>query len=105
MKLIATEKREQNHAMLDPWTVVHFGTGLASGLMGVPRHLSFSAAVAYELVEQYVERQKWGRELFETHRHESVPNAVVDVAVFVAGHYLGEAWNDRRAPWWARWLG
>ncbi|MDZ7780934.1 MAG: hypothetical protein U5R14_13515 [Gemmatimonadota bacterium] len=104
MKLIATQKQEQNHAMIDPWTVVHFSTGLAAGLLGVPRRLSHPAAVAYELVEQYMERQKWGREFFETHRHESVPNAVVDVVVFAVGHYLGEAWNDTRAPSWKSWI-
>lgn len=93
MKLVATAKPEQNRALLDPWTVVHFASGLATGLVGVRRDWSLSAAVAYELVEQYAERQRWGQEFFETSFHESVPNAAMDVAVFALGHWLGEVWN------------
>lgn len=93
MKLVATEKPEQNRAVVDPWTVVHFASGLAAGLMGIRRDWSISAAIAYELAEQYAERQGWGQDLFETSRHESLPNAAADVVVFVLGHWLGEAWN------------
>jgi hypothetical protein len=94
MKILATRKSEQNRAMLDPWTLVHFSTGLAAGLMKIPFRWSLSAATAYEVVEQYAERQRWGRELFATAKHESLPNAAVDVVVFALGHRLGELWND-----------
>jgi len=93
MKLVATAKPEQNRALLDPWTVVHFSSGLATGLMGIRWDWSISAAVMYEVVEQYAERQGWGQELFDTSFHESIPNAVADVAVFAVGHWLGELWN------------
>lgn len=93
MRLVATRKAEQNRAVVDPWTVVHFAMGLAAGLMDVPRHWSVAAAVAYEGVEQVVERRRWGQELFETHGPEVLGNAVMDVAVYAAGHALGEAWN------------
>ncbi|MEX2466136.1 MAG: hypothetical protein WD995_04455 [Gemmatimonadota bacterium] len=93
MKLVATEKREQNRALVDPWTAVHLAAGLAAGLVGVRRDVSLSTAVAYEVVEQYVERQGWGQEFFQTSRHESLSNAVIDVAAFALGHWLGEAWN------------
>ncbi len=94
MRILALRKSEQNRAMLDPWTVVHFATGLATGLMKLPFRTSIAAAAAYELVEQYVERQPWGRDLFETEHHESLPNALVDVVVFALGHGVGRAWND-----------
>jgi hypothetical protein len=94
MKLIATRKGEQNAAMVDPWTMVHFAAGLAAGLVDVRREWAVTAAVAYELVEQIVERERWGQELFETSRHETIPNLLVDVLVFALGHRLGEAWND-----------
>lgn len=94
MKLIATKKKEQNSSVLDPWTVVHFAAGLAAGLVNLPRDWAIAGAVAYELAEQYAEREEWGQELFETRRPESVPNAVIDVAVFMVGHRLGQAWND-----------
>jgi hypothetical protein len=93
MKLIATRKGEQNSAVLDPWTFVHFAAGLAAGLMALPRDWSVAGAVAYEMVEQYAERQRWGQDVFETTREESVPNAVVDVIVFAVGHRCGEVWN------------
>ena len=101
MKLVATEKRQQNRAMIDPWTLVHFASGLAAGLMGTRREWAIAAAVAYELAEQYAERQRWGQELFETSRHESVPNAVADVVVFAAGHWVGTAWNETGSSGWS----
>ncbi len=95
MKIVATRKSEQNEAAVDPWTLVHFSAGLALGLMAVPRTAAVAGAVAYELVEQILERRDFGRELFVTAGPEAIGNAVVDVAVFTAGHRLGEAWNRR----------
>jgi hypothetical protein len=93
MRLIATRKHHQNRAAIDPWTLVHFSTGLALGLMAVSRRSSVGAAVAYELIEQVFERQEVGQRFFETSGPEEVMNAVVDVVVFAAGHALGERWN------------
>lgn len=31
-QIVATHRSEQNLAMIDPWTVVHFSSGLAAGL-------------------------------------------------------------------------
>ena len=93
MKLVATRKAEQNRAVVDPWTVVHFATGLAAGLVQMPRAWAVTAAVAYELAEQYAERRDWGQEFFETSQEESIPNATMDLVVFAAGHYLAELWN------------
>ena len=95
MKLIATHKQEQNCAAIDPWTAVHMAAGLAMGLMDVPLRYAVSASVAYEVAEQVFERYEWGQELFETHGPERLPNAVVDTAVFVLGHRLGQMWNER----------
>jgi hypothetical protein len=94
MRLIATKKEQQNHSVIDPWTVVHFAAGLAAGLVRFPRDWALTSAVAYELAEQYAERKSWGQELLETSRPESVPNAITDVVVFMVGHRLGQAWND-----------
>jgi hypothetical protein len=93
MKVFAQRKSEQNHAIVDPWTVVHFSTGLALGLMNIPFGRSMAAAVAYEGIEQIFERHPVGQEIFVTHGPEAPANAVLDVAVFALGHYLGARWN------------
>lgn len=98
MKMIATRKSEQNARAIDPWTVVHLAAGLAMGLMNIPMKRSFSAALAYEIAEQWVERAEWGQELFETSGPEIIPNAIVDMVVFYAGHRLGQAWNATGSP-------
>ncbi len=98
MQIVATRKSDQNRAVLDPWTAVHFSTGLALGLMDTPFEPSLGAAIAYEVAEQVIERQAWGKEFFNTNRPETMLNAVMDVAVFVAGHWLGTAWNRTGPP-------
>jgi len=93
MKLIATRKSQQNRAAVDPWTAVHVAAGLAAGLMNVPLRWTIGAGVVYELVEQVFERVPEGQEFFETSGPERVSNALVDVAVLVVGHRLGQWWN------------
>lgn len=93
MRVIATEKAHQNRAVLDPWSLVHFATGLAAGLARVDRTVALGAAIAYEFVEQDLERRQFGQELFEVQGPESLPNTVADVVLFAAGHVLGEWWN------------
>ena len=94
MELIATRKAHQNRRPVDPWTVVHFSTGLALGLMDVPLRWALSAAVAYELGEQVFERLDSGKAFFKTSGPEVVPNAILDAVVLVAGHRLGQKWNE-----------
>jgi hypothetical protein len=93
MKLLATRKADQNKSVFDPWTVVHFGAGLAAGLVAIRLPTAVAAAVAYEVVEQFVERREVGKELFNTSGPEIIPNALVDVAVFALGLELGHRWN------------
>jgi len=95
VKLVATEKPEQNRAVIDPWTLVHFASGLALGLVNAPLRWWLPVAVAYEVVEQIVERSDAGKEFFDTAGPEIVPNALLDLAVFAAGHQLGKTWNER----------
>lgn len=97
MRLLARRKEEQNQAVADPWTVVHFSTGLAIGLMAIPLRWVMPVAVAYEVVEQLLERKRVGQELFNVSGPETAGNVILDVAVFAAGHRLGEAWNATAA--------
>ncbi len=93
MKIVATRKQEQNRAVLDPWTTVHFASGLALGLVNVPVHWAAAASVLYELSEQGFERKEWGRRFFVTSGPETLSNAFADTGVFLLGHWLGRAWN------------
>lgn len=93
MRLLATRKKHQNRAAVDPWTVVHFASGLALGLMEIRRDLSLGAAVGYELIEQVLERHEVGQDLFVTSGPERAANAVVDVVALALGHELGRRWN------------
>jgi hypothetical protein len=96
MTVVATEKKEQNKAAVDPWTVVHFASGLALGLVGAPLKVWLPVATAYEVAEQYLEQSKVGKKLFDTHGPETLPNVLVDIAVFAVGHQLGRLWNETR---------
>lgn len=93
MKVVATRKAEQNQAIVDPWTVVHFAMGLAAGLMNVPPALALGGAVAYEVAEHAFQRTEMGQAFFNTSGPEVIPNAVADVVVFAVGQYLGDQWN------------
>jgi len=93
MKIVATEKKEQNRAVVDPWTLVHFASGLALGLVNAPLRWWLPLAAAYEVLEHYFEATDVGKEVFETRGPEAVPNAALDLAVFAAGHELGRRWN------------
>jgi hypothetical protein len=96
MKIVATEKADQNKSVADPWTFVHFAAGLALGLVNAPLRWSLPIAAAYEVLEHFVERSETGQELFDTSGPEVIPNAVLDVAVFAMGHELGRRWNRTR---------
>lgn len=93
MRLIATHQGQQNEALLDPWSLVHAGTGLAAGLMGFGPGAALAAAVAYELIEQPFERAGFGRNLFNVSKPETLGNAVADVAVFMVGVEMGRRWR------------
>jgi len=94
MNLIATSKAEQNESLVDPWTLVHFAAGLAVGLMGFSAAAAVTGAIAYEVIEQPLERAEFGKNLFNVSKPETLGNQVVDVFVFAAGHAAGQAWNN-----------
>lgn len=93
MRLLATRKAHQNLSVVDPWSVVHFSTGLALGLLDAPLRWVLPAAVAYEVAEQVFERHESGQIVFRTSGPEIALNAVFDTAIFAVGHWLGQRWN------------
>ena len=91
--LVAQRKADQNQAVLDPWTVVHYASGLAAGFAGVNYRTAIIAAVGYELAEQVFERTEFGQSFFNVSGPERGANAIVDVIVFAWGYKAGERWN------------
>ena len=95
MKLVATRKSEQNEAVVDPWTAVHAGIGLAIGLVNIPAHWALAASIAYEFLERPFEEAQFGKTFFNVSRPENLPNQIVDVVVFMSAFELGRRWNKR----------
>ena len=91
--LIAWKKSQQNRALVDPWTLVHFSVGLAVGLMGIGMTEALVGAVLYEVAEHPFSRAGFGKTLFNVSKPESFGNAVVDVGVFAVGVRAGHRWN------------
>lgn len=96
MKIIARGKSEQNQAMIDPWSIVHFGFGIAAGMIGVKGTHLVAATVAYEVFEQAFERTEVGQKLFKSlSGPETFPNAAFDVVIAQAGWWLAKRWSER----------
>ena len=93
MIIVATKKSEQNLALLDPWSAVHFGTGLAVGLMGISTGAAIAGAVLYELAERPFEAAGFGKTIFNVSKPETTGNAVADVLIFALGLRAGQKWN------------
>ena len=89
--IVALTKSDQNRAILDPWSLVHFAMGLAAGLIKAPRGPALAAAVAYEFLEQGIESSS---DFFGVSGPEILPNAIADVALFALGQELGARWNS-----------
>jgi hypothetical protein len=98
MKIVATNKDEQNSALIEPWTAVHFAAGLGAGLLAIPFKISLGASILYEIVEQLVERSKTGQRIFGSTHPEKLGNALFDIAVFAIGWYGGYRWNQTALP-------
>lgn len=73
---------------VDSWTLVHLGTGLISGLIGLPFWAAISVATAYEVVE-YMHEWPKGSILFGSKQPESPANVAVDMLAFSAGWGIG----------------
>lgn len=93
MRFIATQKAEQNLRSLDPWSLVHFSTGLAFGLLGISLRTTVAAGALYEVAEQVFERTPTGRRFFNTTEPEIPTNVALDMVALVAGHWMAEKWN------------
>lgn len=93
MRLIARNKSEQEISAVDPWTMVHFGSGLAMGLLDFRFETAAALNVGYEIVENVAQRAPVGQKFFGVSTPEHPVNALVDIVVVMGGWYLGRRWN------------
>lgn len=94
MKIVAFEKQDQNEALIDPWSVVHFATGLAFGLVGFGGWKTLGAGVVWDIFEHFAEKAKFGQKFFNTSGPESWGNVATDLALFMGGWKLGQLYNS-----------
>jgi len=94
--IFAQTKSEQNRAILDPWSLVHAGVGLAAGLVGLPIGWAFVPAVLYEVAEGRAELDAGVQSLFKVSSPETTENQAADLVVFGLGYIAGRRWNQTR---------
>lgn len=93
MKLFATNKGQQNESILDPWSLVHAGMGLAVGLVDIPLSWALAGSLAYEIIERPFEMADFGKNFFNVSKPENFGNRLADVVVFMIAAEAGRRWN------------
>ena len=87
MKAIASTRADNGSAVIDPWSAVHFGSGLAVGLAS----LSFTQTIAIMVLSELSKRLVVER----IHKEEEeIHNQISDALLFVVGWKAGRMWND-----------
>jgi len=79
---------------VDIWTGWHAAIGVAYGAVGVPWEYALSAAVLWEVVENPLKDRL--PEIFPDACHDTLGNAVADVAAVMVGYALGRYWRKGR---------
>ena len=81
---------EINRYPFDLWTLVHFATGILTGLMGFKLRTVVLGGIIYEALEPGFDWEVFGREWAEKdYPPETIGNQVVDVAILAVGWSLG----------------
>lgn len=86
-----------NAAVLDAWSIVHFGTGLIFGAVGMNAWLYTIGHMAYEVAE-YAHESPRGSILFGSKQPEWDVNMVSDMSVGFFGYALGRWLRGDVAP-------
>ena len=90
MKLYAKSRSEQ--AVTDPYSVLHYSAGLATGLGGIGALEAVLGAVVLDIVwSALFKSQPTG--LLRKSENEPPINKVADIALFALGNYMGRRWN------------
>lgn len=90
MNLISRNRYESG--VVDPWTAVHFASGLATGLAEAPLGVAVVSAIAFDVAFGYLTQRKSG--LLRGIGEDPAINKVVDIACFALGNYWGRKWSE-----------
>ncbi len=88
MNLVAVTRSEQDTALLDPWTIVHFAIGLGAGLLDINGWIVGGIAAGHELLERRPQTMKFWKS-----KPETIGNVTIDMATVMLGWYLGKRYN------------
>lgn len=72
-----------NESTVDPWTAVHFASGMAARAIGLPLWVTFLLAILFEYFELAMER--WFPRVFAYRTGDTFRNQAGDVAGATAG--------------------
>lgn len=86
-------KHPDDYAVLDPWTVIHFSSGLATGLAEVTMLRAIGIALTTDIIYSLLLSQRSG--LLRKREVEPLSNKAADFAAFALGNYMGRRWSGQ----------
>ena len=85
IRLVARSEADTDKAVIDQWTPVVFGAGVASGVLDLSTETVVIGAFAFEVVQAWPPSAAWMQG-----SGESLANKTGDLAVFILGYWLGK---------------
>lgn len=86
-------RHPQESAMLDPYSLIHYSAGLATGLGKVKPGRALIGAAVVDFVFSYLFEAPTG--LYRKTGVEPPINKVADIGLFMLGNYMGRRWSER----------
>lgn len=86
-------KHPHDAALTDPYSLLHYSAGLATGLGKVPPLKAIIGAATVDLVFSYLYQRPTG--LYRKTGAEPPLNKVADIALFALGNYMGRRWQSQ----------
>lgn len=91
LHLLAKNESERQKAVFDQWSPAVAAVGALTGLLGVGSDLLFIGVLGFEIGEALPNDRLWS-----SSSKESLANKTADVALFMAGNWIGRKIRERR---------
>ena len=85
IRVVAQGKADTDKSVIDQWTPVAFGAGVASGMLDLSTETVVLGAFAFEVVQAWPPSAAWMRG-----SGESLANKTGDLVTFLLGYWLGK---------------